>query len=276
MSFISALVRCGALGLLALAGCVTDPASGSFARSVTCGLERARIVYIGEKHDDPSHHQFQEEIIRSLHRQGTPVTVGMEMIDLTQQAALDDYLDKRISWNEFVLHTAFDRGWGRTSPAYARILSWCRRNEVPVIALNAPQTVTRKLARNEPLTAEEKQLVPTYPEPPGGFKQFQTAIKRWRVGFLPGCPIIPALWSCSSAAFMPTPGPACPGMWRESPTLRRSFFFQHEIRAHRPRLQVVAGIVDAGFCDPLRKFISAFALIRAGGSYFSSNSIIFG
>jgi uncharacterized iron-regulated protein len=176
MSFIGALARCGALGLLVLAGCVTRPASDSFARSVTYGLERARIVYIGEKHDDISHHQFQEEIIRSLHRRGKPVTVGMEMIDLTQQDALDGYLEKRISWNEFVRRTAFDRGWGKTSPAYARILSWCRRNEVPVIALNAPQTVTRKLAGNEPLTAEEKQLVPTYPEPPGGFKQFQTAM----------------------------------------------------------------------------------------------------
>ena len=175
-----ALARCVAFGLLALAGCVTRPGAAAFARSsqvsVSYGLEGADIIYIAEKHDEAFHHQFQEKIIRSLHRQGKPVTVGMEMIDLTQQAALDDYLDKRISWNEFVRRTAFDRGWGRTSPAYARILSWCRRNEVPVIALNAPQKVTRKLARNEPLTAEEKRLVPSYPEPPGGFKQFQTAM----------------------------------------------------------------------------------------------------
>ncbi len=180
MPLTRALARCVAFGLLALAGCVTRPGAAAFARSsqvsVSYGLEGARIIYIAEKHDEAFHHQFQEEIIRSLHRQGKPVTVGMEMVDLTQQAALDDYLDKRISWNEFVRRTAFDRGWGRTSPAYARILSWCRRNEVPVIALNAPQTVTRKLARNEPLTAEEKRLVPTYPEPPGGFKQFQTAM----------------------------------------------------------------------------------------------------
>jgi uncharacterized iron-regulated protein len=100
----------------------------------------------------------------------------MEMVDVTQQAALDDYIKKRISWSKFVRRTAFDRGWGKTSSAYRRILSWCRRNEVPVVALNAPQTVTRKLARNESLTAEEKQLVPSYPEPPGGFKQFQTAM----------------------------------------------------------------------------------------------------
>jgi uncharacterized iron-regulated protein len=176
----SILARCAALGLLALPGCVTHSNSTSFARlsqvSAPYSLEGARIIYIAEKHDEASHHQFQEEIIRSLQRQGKPVTVGMEMIDLTQQAAVDDYLDKRISWNAFVHRTGFDRGWGKTSPAYARILSWCRRNQVPVLALNAPQTLTRKLARNQPLTAEEKQLVPTYPEPSGGFKQFQTAM----------------------------------------------------------------------------------------------------
>ena len=140
------------------------------------GSEGARIVYIGEKHDEAFHHQFQEKIIRSLHRQGKPVTVGMEMVDVTQQAALNDYVENRIPWSEFTLRTGFDRGWGKTSSAYRRILFWCQRNEVPVIALNAPQTVTRKLARGESLTGEERQFLPTCAEPPGGFEQFRGAM----------------------------------------------------------------------------------------------------
>lgn len=150
--------------------------SESFARGSNAlashELERARIIYIAEKHDETAHHRFQEKVLRSLRRQGEPVTIGMEMVDVTQQAALDDYLDKKISWSEFARRTAFDRGWGKTSPAYRRILSWCRRNDVAVIALNAPQTVTRKLARGESLTVGEKQIVPDYPEPPGGFEEF--------------------------------------------------------------------------------------------------------
>jgi len=175
---IKALPICAAFGVLSLASCVTH--SGSFAPSsnviLRSGLERARIIYIAEKHDEPSHHQLQEKIIHSLHRRGKSVTVGMEMIDVTQQVALDEYLGKAITWSEFAHRTAFHRGWGKTSPAYRRILSWCRRNGVPVIALNAPQTVTRKLARNEQLTDKEEQSIPTFPEPPGGFKQFQTAM----------------------------------------------------------------------------------------------------
>ncbi len=177
-AFSSTLASIVALWLLASAGCVTKPPSASMASSsFDLGkLDKARIVYIGEKHDQASHHRFQEHIIRMLRQQGKSLTLGMEMLDVTQQPALDDYLRGRLSWTNFARRTAFDRGWGRTSPAYKRILSWCRRNRIPVLALNAPEIVARKLARNQPLTAEEKRFIPTYPEPPAGFKQFQKAI----------------------------------------------------------------------------------------------------
>jgi aminopeptidase N len=165
---------CAAFGAFALASCATP--SSSRAPDVLAGLERARVIYIAEKHDEPSHHQLQERIIRSLHQRGQPLAVGMEMIDVTQQGATDAYLKKAVSWNEFSRRTDFDRGWAKTSPAYRRILAWCQSNGVPVIGLNAPRALTRKLAQNQPLTAEEAQSIPDFPEPPGGFKQFQRAM----------------------------------------------------------------------------------------------------
>jgi uncharacterized iron-regulated protein len=165
-------------GLLGFAGCAwhRDAALPDTPAALADRLERARIIFIAEKHDEASHHRLQEQIIRALHRRKQPLTVGMEMIDVTQQAALDDYLGKKIRWREFASRTAFDRGWGRTSPAYEHIISWCRRNGVPIIGLNAPDTITRKLSRNQPLTAEEKQIVPNYPEPRGAFEQFRAAM----------------------------------------------------------------------------------------------------
>jgi uncharacterized iron-regulated protein len=104
------------------------------------------------------------------------VTVGMEMIDVTQQADLDQYLQGIISWSEFSRRTDFDRGWGKTSPAYKRILSWCQRNHIPVIGLNPPPSVTRKIARNQKLTPVEELWIPSFPEPVGGFEKFQAAM----------------------------------------------------------------------------------------------------
>ena len=173
-----AIAGCAALWLLALEGCVSHSSLLSPAprASGPYDLEGARVIYIGEKHDEIYHHQIQEKILRRFHGKGLPFAIGMEMVDVTQQAALDDYLEKRISWSEFSRRTGFDRGWGRTSPAYQRILSWCRKEAISVVALNAPPIVTRKLARNEPLTVEQRRLVPNYPEPSGGFEQFCAAM----------------------------------------------------------------------------------------------------
>jgi uncharacterized iron-regulated protein len=166
------------LAILALAGCATrSPTTSSAARFP---FEKfgapARVIYIAEKHNEPSHHELQEKIIRSLHRDGQAVTVGMEMIDVTQQRALDEYLKNKISWSTFARSTGFESGWGKTSPAYQRILEWCRRNEVPVIGLNAPSSITRKLAHGTKLTPAEAALVPNFPAPPGGFRKFQAAM----------------------------------------------------------------------------------------------------
>ena len=156
---------------------MTPPSASMTSSSLALAkLDKARIVYIGEKHDQPSHHHFQEQIIRMLRQQGKSLAVAMEMLDVTQQPALEDYLQGQLSWISFARRTGFDCGWGKTSPGYKRILSWCRRNMIPVLALNAPEIVARKLARNQPLTAEEKQLIPIYPAPPAGFEQFQKAI----------------------------------------------------------------------------------------------------
>jgi uncharacterized iron-regulated protein len=164
---------------LILAGCAAHAPATVNGSSVTMresGLTQARVIYIPEEHGDPSHHQLQERLIHSLHRRGESVMVGMEMIDVTQQAELDQYLTGRISWSEFSRRTGFDREWGKTSPAYKRILTWCRENDIPVIGLNAPPSVTRKIARDQKLTPAEALLIPSFPEPPGGFEKFKAAM----------------------------------------------------------------------------------------------------
>ena len=168
-----------ALTGLVLPGCAARDPTPSIRPPGLLGessLLRARVIYVAEKHNESSHHKLQEKIIRSLHRRDHLVTVGMEMIDVTQQRALDQYLEKKISWTTFARNTAFESGWGKISPAYKRILEWCRRNQVSVLGLNAPQSVTRKIARNQKLTSAEFALIPKFPEPPGGFQKFQAAM----------------------------------------------------------------------------------------------------
>ncbi|WP_416896944.1 MAG: ChaN family lipoprotein [Minwuia sp.] len=52
----------------------------------------ARFVMLGEKHDNPGHHQLQAMLIRALTVSGRSPAVVWEMIDFSQQRALDGYL----------------------------------------------------------------------------------------------------------------------------------------------------------------------------------------
>ena len=167
------------LGAIALASCASFSSvdsDNSNQPTWESSLSEARVIYVAETHNDPAHHRLEESIIRSLHRTGHSVTVGLEMVDVTQQSALNQYLEKKISWTTFARSTEFESGWGKTSPAYKGILEWCRRNQVPVVGLNAPHSVTRKIARNQKLTSAEFELIPKFPEPPGGFQKFQAAM----------------------------------------------------------------------------------------------------
>jgi aminopeptidase N len=163
---------------LALAGCAahTTTKPNPSPLLVEQSSPRTRVIYLAERHNEPAHHKLQERIIRSFHQRRNSVTVGMEMIDVTQQRALDQYLEKKISWTMFARNTGFESGWGKTSAAYKRILEWCRRNEVPVLGLNAPRSITQKIASNQKLTPAEATLVPKFPAPPRGFQKFRAAM----------------------------------------------------------------------------------------------------
>lgn len=162
-----------ALTCLGLAGCASFQAERRAVESVDArALDRARVIFVGEQHDADAHHRFQLALIQKLHEQGRQLAVGLEMVDVTKQTELDGYLAGRIGWREFSKMTGF-AGWESHSRWYRKILEWCRHHDVPAYALNAPRSVTRKLASGQPLTGNERNLVPDWPEPPGGFPAFQ-------------------------------------------------------------------------------------------------------
>ena len=58
-------------------------------------VERAaavRFVLLGERHDNPDHHRLQARILEGLLRAGRRPTVVLEMLELEQQASVDQYL----------------------------------------------------------------------------------------------------------------------------------------------------------------------------------------
>lgn len=122
-------------------------------------LRQARMIYVGESHGNLSHHLAQLEVVKTLKDAGLSVAVGLEMLPRKEQQALNDYLSSTLPENEFV--RVFNRSWNNWA-AYRALFDWCREHEVPMVGLNVPRAITRKVARQgfESLTPAELGMLP--------------------------------------------------------------------------------------------------------------------
>ena len=118
------------------------------------------IVYVGEFHDNAAHHAAQLAVIQSLDKRKRPVAVGLEMFQHIEQSILDAWVARTLSEGE--MRRAFARNWSQDWHLYREIFLYCRDRRIPMIGLNVPRSITRKVARNgfESLTSEEIGKLP--------------------------------------------------------------------------------------------------------------------
>ncbi|MEG4571118.1 ChaN family lipoprotein [Microcoleus sp. N3A4] len=129
-------------------------------------LVKAKVVYLGETHDSAEDHQTQLTIIREMQRQNRKIAIALEMFQRPFQSAIDNYLAGKLTEQQLIEQTEYDRRWRFPWEYYAPILRFAKENQLPVIALNTPSEVTRKVASQglESLTAEEKKYIPPISE----------------------------------------------------------------------------------------------------------------
>ncbi len=129
-------------------------------------LVKAKIVYLGETHDSIEDHQAQRAIIQEMQRQNPKIAIAMEMFQRPFQSAIDNYLAGKLTEEQLVEQTEYDRRWRFPWQYYAPILQFAALKQLPVLALNTPSEVTRKVATQglESLTAEDKQHIPPISE----------------------------------------------------------------------------------------------------------------
>ncbi|MGD8852076.1 MAG: ChaN family lipoprotein [Gammaproteobacteria bacterium] len=129
---------------------------------VVAALADRRVVFIGEQHDRYEHHLTQLEILRGLHQQPAPLAIGMEAFQRPFQAYLDAYVAGELSEQEMLRKTEYYSRWRFDYRLYAPILRYAREHRLPVVALNLPQELTRKVGREGPesLSPEEREQLP--------------------------------------------------------------------------------------------------------------------
>lgn len=129
-------------------------------------LSQTQVVYLGEQHDSPADHRAQLDIVQALHRSKPQIAIALEMFQRPYQPFLDQYLAGQITETELRQRTEYDQRWGFPWENYAPILRYAKAHNLPLVALNTPAEITRKVAREgfSSLTREDQQWIPPVSE----------------------------------------------------------------------------------------------------------------
>jgi uncharacterized iron-regulated protein len=114
---------------------------------LTDRLLEADVVCVGESHDNELCHRVQLQIIKALFASDARIGVGMEMFQRPYQEPLDKFLRGEISEEEMLKATEYRTRWGFHWSLYQPIVDFCKKNSVPIAALNAPRELTAKISK---------------------------------------------------------------------------------------------------------------------------------
>ncbi len=111
-------------------------------------ISGARLICVGETHDNIHAHRVELAVIRDLARRFPgKVAIGMEMFREPQQEALDRWTKGELTELEFLKASKWHENWGSDFGYYRDILDFARDNRIDVIALEPPKELERQVSR---------------------------------------------------------------------------------------------------------------------------------
>jgi len=135
------------------------------AEQMHAALTDARIIYVGETHDNPAAHRLELQILKAMaDRYPGQLSLGMEMFNVSQQEALDQWVAGELSEKAFLKSSNWFSNWRMDYAYYREILDFARERKIPVVALNATREMVKTIGRNpiEMLDEETRKQLPEF------------------------------------------------------------------------------------------------------------------
>lgn len=120
----------------------------------------ARLIYVGETHDNPASHRIELQLLQALaERYPQRAALGMEMFTPEQQPVLDAWVAGQLSEKEFLKQSRWYQVWNFDFDFYRPLLQLARERRIPVIGLNASKELVRAVG-SDSLSPEQQQSLP--------------------------------------------------------------------------------------------------------------------
>ncbi|GFO65601.1 ChaN family lipoprotein [Geomonas paludis] len=123
----------------------------------------ARVVYVGETHDNPAAHRLELDTLKALEqRYPGKVALGMEMFVRSQQPVLDRWVAGELDEKAFLKAARWYDNWKMDFAYYRDLLLYAKEKRIPVVALNAEKELVQAVRSKplEELTPEQKAQLP--------------------------------------------------------------------------------------------------------------------
>jgi len=126
----------------------------------------SRIVHVGETHDSMPMHELQFQVIRALYARDKHLAVGLEMLPVTVQEALNKWTSGILTKDELIREIRWYVNWNFNFGYYEKIFDFAREHRLPIYALNIPREIITKIRMRgwDALSEEEKALIPGTPD----------------------------------------------------------------------------------------------------------------
>ncbi|MFO7997363.1 MAG: ChaN family lipoprotein [Bacteroidales bacterium] len=109
-------------------------------------LNKAKIVYVGEQHNNAAHHDIQLRIAEELSAFHPDLSVGMEMFAHTYQPVLTQWSQGAFNETQFLEKTHWYANWKFDFALYRDLLNFFKDHRIPLIGLNIPFFIPPKIA----------------------------------------------------------------------------------------------------------------------------------
>jgi uncharacterized iron-regulated protein len=130
-------------------GQIVDVASGKVITfdELIAHVSSMDLIFVGEAHDNPDHHLIQIQILQAVADRSPSLTLGMEFFQEQQQPLLDRYIQGESTEEQFLRAVDWKKTWGYDYHFYRPLMLLARERRYRVLALNAPNSIVRKVAK---------------------------------------------------------------------------------------------------------------------------------
>ncbi|HET8580110.1 MAG TPA: ChaN family lipoprotein [Nitrospiraceae bacterium] len=110
-------------------------------------LASSDVIYLGEEHRNRFHVEAALKILDALLARDRQPVLAIEMFGWDGQAGLDRYLsDREATRDRFLEESRWEQNWGGAYEDYEPLINLARERHLPVLALNPPRSLVRRVA----------------------------------------------------------------------------------------------------------------------------------